>query len=712
MPQSRSSASSQNGSSANGGSNNVSRRRPREDDDTQGPPCTQCRTRKVKCDRQQPDCSNCRRGGVACEYSSSTSRVYQVKELLDAFSTVTSRLDRIESTLATLVDQLKRPGATGLQSPSTSNGSREIVEVSRPSIAEANVDDQNQNQDHVPDHDTEETELTETYPAALSLFRSLHRRLERAVNSNPSDPTDQRDLWTYAAEHPGSRQILRGQLDKFPFAGGCFDFPITSDGQRVIAPPRWAVEDCVDTYLEHINSVTPIFDKTDLQDGIAFYYDSPPCQQVCAQALTYSNVLLLAKTLDFYVERNRPREPDQVAAELEQTRALIRNCDRALEGLVEFALVCQQYYAAPVYSRVLSSVTGVIRAMGLHQTTLSLSTSWEDLSEAERLFWIAYAMDKQNVFLLGQAGELYLFDCRFPLHPVNCEHPSPRQHFGALTHLMAIWEDIYLKLYSPRSTMCNTDSRASQAQTLRRDLAKWEAAHKQLLSPDRNLVDHSHTPNLNLNLHSSTTELTYALHVTELLISRCDPSLPMCSRYRAPSFAALTTITSYAPNTPTSHTHSSMATLSRIFRNYPMVPFHDLFVSLLTSSKTKQIFTETAEMLQATRRVLSLLQTDHWLESYYIKLYNGFSWCTEQVEILYTFLAYFSDQGACPDLEDFVGSGSGMSLGDLLIAHEAERVDGHFERAPDVDADAAEGARIGRIVGLGDSFFDVAGGIF
>jgi hypothetical protein len=360
--------------------------------------------------------------------------------------------------------------------------------------------------------------------------------------------------------------------------------------------------------------------------------------------------------------------------------------------------------------------------MGLHQTTLSLSTSWEDLSESERLFWIAYAMDKQNVFLLGQAGELYLFDCRFPLHPVDCEHPSPRQHFGALTHLMAIWEDIYLKLYSPRSTTYSTDSRASQAQTLRRDLARWEAAHTLLLSPDRNLVDRGHTPNLNLNLHSSTTELTYALRVTELLIFRCDPSLPMCSRYRAPSFAALTTITSYAPNTPASHTHASMATLSRIFRNYPMVPFHDLFISLLTSSKTKQIFTETAETLRATRRVLSLLQNHHWLESYYIKLYNGFSWCTEQVEILYTFLAYFSDQGACPDLEDFVGigneSGSGMTLGDLLIAGEAEAEraggPGHFERAPDADgdADSGEGARSGGIMGLGDSFFDVAGGIF
>ncbi|CEN60738.1 hypothetical protein ASPCAL03171 [Aspergillus calidoustus] len=348
MPPSRSSSSSQNGLSTNGGSTgvSVSRRRPREDDDTQGPPCTQCRTRKVKCDRQQPDCSNCRRGGVACEYSNSTSRVYQVKELLDAFSTVTSRLDRIESTLASLVDQLKRPGATGLISPSTSDASREVVEVSGSTTGEHRVDHLNQNQDHVPDHDADGTELNETYPAALSLFRSLHRRLERAVNSDCSEPHDRRDLWAYAAQHPGARQILRGQLDKFPFAGGCLDFPITSDGQRVIAPPRWAVEDCVETYLEHINSVTPIFDKTNLQDGIAFYYDSPPCQQVCAQALTYSNVLLLAKTLDSYVETTRPREPDQVAAELEQTRALIRNCDRALEGLAEFMKPTMEYLRA------------------------------------------------------------------------------------------------------------------------------------------------------------------------------------------------------------------------------------------------------------------------------------------------------------------------------------------------------------------------------
>jgi hypothetical protein len=344
--------------------------------------------------------------------------------------------------------------------------------------------------------------------------------------------------------------------------------------------------------------------------------------------------------------------------------------------------------------------------MGLHQTTLSLSTSWEDMSESERLFWIAYAMDKQNVFLAGQAGELYLFDCRFPLHPVDCEHPSPRQHFGALTHLMTIWEDIYLKLYSPRSTLYSTDSRSSLAQTLRQELARWEAAHNRLLNPT--VIDSTHSPNL--NLQSSTTELTYALHVTHLLISRCDSSLPIANRYRTPSLAALTTITSYDRDHPNTHTHASMATLSRMFRNYPMIPFHDLFISLLTSSKTKQIFNETAETLQATHRALSLLQNEHWLESYYIKLYSGFSWCTEQVEILYTMLAYFSDQGACPDLEDFVGigSGSGMDLESLIAAYEAECGHQHCERGPDAD----ERTRIERIMGLGDSFFDVAGGIF
>ncbi|KAL3459501.1 hypothetical protein BJX64DRAFT_291170 [Aspergillus heterothallicus] len=665
------------------------RRRPREDDDTQGPPCTQCRTRKVKCDRQQPDCSNCRRGGVACEYSNSSSKVYQVKELLDAFTSVTSRLDRLESTLALLVDQMKKPAATGLESPSTSNTITENRETSQRPAVDEPVAAQQQITHPTP----EDNELTEPYPAVLSLFRSLHRRLERAVTNTSGG--ERRDIWALAAQQLGPRQILREQVDKFPFGGGCLDYPITGDGQPIQAPPRWAVEDCVDMYLIYVNSHTPIFAKTELQDGIAFYYDSPPCQQVDVQALTYSNVLLLAKTLDFTAGRQGEREPEEEAAELELIRVLLRNCDRVMENLGEFlkptmeylrglltlALVCQHYYSAPAFTRVLLSVTSLVRTMGLHQTTLHLSSSWGDLSESERFFWIAYSLDKQNVFVSGLSGELYLFDCRFPLHPCDGENPTPRQIFGALTHLMAIWEDIYTKLYSPRSTMYGTEGRETQAHALRLQLNTWEESHRHLLGAE--------LPTLCAALSTSQSELIYAQHVTRSLIDRCDPSLPPSFRYLTPSRLALETITTPL-DTGTPRTRHEIAILSRMFRNYPIVPFHDLFISLLTGPKS--LFTPSAELLHATRRALESL-TNPFPDSFFNKLHAGFAWCTAQLDILYNMLAYFNSPQGCPDFDYVVGGvGVGVGLGGLGQQFEAG------------------GAR--RVVGLSDAFFDVASGGF
>ncbi|KAL2852092.1 hypothetical protein BJY01DRAFT_232702 [Aspergillus pseudoustus] len=687
MPPSRSNQVSQNGTAANTLSNGdtptqtITRRRPREDDDTQGPPCATCRTRKVKCDRQQPECSNCRRGGVPCEYSSAPSRGYQVKELIDAFSSVTSRVDRLEETIANLVEQMRRPnsgpgpangpgsgsgvgicaGVTGLESPSTSAShvsTGKLANAESSGQTSATCEEEQAVDQHAdePEPKPEEFEVSDTYPAVRSLFRSLQRRLERAVDPNV---TERSDMWALAAQQLGPRRILQEQLDKFPFAGGCLDFPITSDGGPIIAPPRWAVEACIPTYLEHVNSLMPIFDETELRDGIAFYYESPPCHQYSVQALTYSNVLLLAKTLDFYAERTGDRTAGQEAAERELTRALLQNCDRAMEHLGEFvkptaeylrclltlALVCSHYYSAPAYSRVLISATSLIRTMGLHQTTAQLSSSWEDLSEAERFFWIAYTMDKQNVFISCQAGDLYLFECRFPLHPCDWDNPTPRQLFGALAHLMAIWEDIYAKLYSPRSTMCGTEDRKAQASSLRSQLYTWLRPHKPLLGEDASSLPSALKP--------SQTELTCAFNVTLSLIDRCDPSLPPQQRYRDPSRLALEGLVSLGtPKSP-----HDFAILTRIFRNYPMVAFHDLFV--VTLSSQKHTFSESAELLHAVRRMLEALQSPHSPESYYNKLHLGIQWCTEQLDILHNMLAYFNSPDGCPDLDEVVG-GFGM----------------------------------------------------
>lgn len=312
--------------SVNGGSTTtVARKRQRDDaEEVSTPPCAQCRSRKVRCDRQQPDCSNCRRAGVPCEYSNS-STAYNVKELFDAFSSVTSRLDRMEETLAGIADYIKSivPTPAGLQSPPTTNGFNSHAHdsggvappvESTPAFVVPLEDD-----GRVPGD-----------PAAIALFKSLRHRLKSAVEGPPSEPMT---LWAVAAKDPSVKRVLQRQLDLFPFNGGCLAFPMSSDSQPMQAPPRYSLEDCLRSSFTELHVFAPIFQKQYLEDAVAFYYDSPPCQQSQAQVLMINNIYLLAITLEARACRARRTESESTYYNLELAYALLGNCDRALRDL-------------------------------------------------------------------------------------------------------------------------------------------------------------------------------------------------------------------------------------------------------------------------------------------------------------------------------------------------------------------------------------------
>ncbi|KAL2831476.1 fungal-specific transcription factor domain-containing protein, partial [Aspergillus cavernicola] len=616
------------------------RKRRRDDaEEAANPPCAQCRTRKVRCDRQQPECSNCHRAGVTCDYSNSPSRVYHVKDLLDAFSAVTSRLDSMEATLAGLVDHIKRTAPIAPQSPPTTQ-----VPTSAPDTQLGQLEEDEPSASGLDD------EPVHGYPAAFALFKSLHCRLARALNGRSEGP---RDMWTLAARYPAVRRILKQQLDVFPFNGVCLQFAIPTDGQPIEAPPRSAVEMYVRRYQEDINPYTPVFDKTGVEDAVAFYYDSPPCQQSSAQALTLSNIYLLAMTLEVRVHRGEPTGPQPTYYDLDCARWLLANCDRALEDLEAFskpslenlkalltlALVCQEYHISPVISRVCQAVTRLVRSLGLHQNQVRHTGSWETIPEQERLFWVTFSLDKRLVFLNGHPGDLYLFESTLPLHPCNDQAPTHREFNGAFNHLFTIWEDIYLSLYSLRSTTTHDTDREAQCYRLTGILQEWQEIHKLLVM--KPLIDRAY------HLKSPQIELRYAFHTTQVLIQRCDTSLSPEERYRNHAQSALELIKT-----------ADITIRARIFRNYPMVAFHDLFLYILISDKSGLVEnTECADLLRSVRRSLEPFRDPNFPESYYNKLYSGFSWCTDQLDILQNAInsTLALSGGICPNLADFEG---------------------------------------------------------
>jgi hypothetical protein len=182
----------------------------------------------------------------------------------------------------------------------------------------------------------------------------------------------------------------------------------------------------------------------------------------------------------------------------------------------------------------------VCRAACALARTMGLSRSVSGMNEQtaqtrQRLFWILYALDKQRVFLSGQAPDMYLFDSDFrpPLAEVGTA-PTDRSHAASL-QLMSLWEDIYLGLYSARAIQSSAEQRRDQVRALDRVCDEWEQQHQVLLK--------SSSSNNALGVSLMQMEAKYCYHVSKVLINRCDVSADGWQTTRDHALSALRSVT-------------------------------------------------------------------------------------------------------------------------------------------------------------------------
>ncbi|KAF8461998.1 fungal-specific transcription factor domain-containing protein [Kalaharituber pfeilii] len=121
-----------NRSGSRNGQGKGNRRRRRSSDSAEPPPlhpgrnpaCDLCREKKVRCGREKPSCHNCKIWKVACKYSERVKRDSEATRSAQRFEEVTERLERIESTMATLIGTIER--LTNAISESTGNNLRTL----------------------------------------------------------------------------------------------------------------------------------------------------------------------------------------------------------------------------------------------------------------------------------------------------------------------------------------------------------------------------------------------------------------------------------------------------------------------------------------------------------------------------------------------------------------------------------------------------------
>lgn len=278
----------------------------------------------------------------------------------------------------------------------------------------------------------------------------------------------------------------------------------------------------------------------------------------------------------------------------------------------------------------------VVKFMGLQQSHGLRSGTPDIDAERRNIFWALYAMDKQRSFMTGQPCDLYLFDSDIQLR--HSESGPVAQHFTlAYIHMMSLWEDIYMSLYSSRAARKGIPHRHSQVHRLSNRFQNWGTQHSQLLSKP---VAEKVSPMTNLRL-----ELRYCFHVGHILIHRCHSQDSSKQQRINSARAALSIIHELRTATPTISgiavlgrqvTHSTyspfLINIDRLFRCYPMVPFHELHDRFIEAPKMES--SNDINGMVNTAEALFLLQHPNFPSVYYTRLHLGMVWCIETAVII------------------------------------------------------------------------------
>jgi hypothetical protein len=152
------------------------------------------------------------------------------------------------------------------------------------------------------------------------------------------------------------------------------------------------------------------------------------------------------------------------------------------------------------------------------------------LEARQRLFWIMYAMDKTRVFLSGHSPDLYLFNSEFQPCLPTPQMPFESKLHSAAAHLMAVWEEIYIGLYSARAVRMGAEYRHNQIDRLDR-----------LCDECLPLVPSQVSRALGLRLMQ--LEIKYCYHISKMLIHRCHRAAEEWQTTREHAVSALQSIT-------------------------------------------------------------------------------------------------------------------------------------------------------------------------
>ncbi|KAI9835135.1 MAG: hypothetical protein M1819_002504 [Sarea resinae] len=561
------------------------------------------------------------------------------RQALNGFSAVTDRLDLIEGSLAKLVQQTSSRGST----PSTSLDSQKNTSATNPSRKEVGyfVDSRESSKESVSQpssvhHDGDGSGGEQFYGATslLSPFKAAYRRLAENLE-NDLDLAEKASLRNVTDNSPWILSELRSKIEAFPFKQDCGEPVFCGDGKAVELPPRSFVDSSIDSFLAEINLYTPIFEDARLREAIEMRYSGLSVGNAEAWNLCFNNIILLVMCLSSRVTRYNSSdfaggiEDDIVQSFLKTSHRALQKLDSFsspslvhVQALCTLAMVAREYYESRVFTKLLPRACHIIRSIGQQQSFYchNLRLETEDVGrERKSLFWALYVMDKQRCFMSGQPCDLHLFDSDIDL--AFCKPGRPIfKYLRAQVHLMSLWEEIYITLYSPRAIRQGQAHRNEQAPKLDSSLWNWSLQYKDLMGkPALDAIP---------AILFIKLELKYCFNVGRVLIYRRVDEHAGKEQCRESAKLALRIIADVHKLGPSP---GAVALRGRLFRSYPMISFIELFELMLDDPV--QEAKGAASILHAVYEALLTLQHPQFPTVYYSRLLEGMAWCLGVVDV-------------------------------------------------------------------------------
>lgn len=290
--------------------------------------------------------------------------------------------------------------------------------------------------------------------------------------------------------------------------------------------------------------------------------------------------------------------------------------------------------------------------MGLHQAPRRKnyieSEEWK-LVERKQLFWTLYSLDKQRASVSGQPCDLYLFDSDLSLLDDASAQPAGERRPPCL-HILALMEDIYLHLYSPRSLRVSIATRERQASCLGTQLKEWANHNQQFLTEPENSEASS--------MILLRIELLYSYQLARLLLQSSSIAGIDLQEQRNAARVALRLIVGLAQRLNNTSCFMLLGRLActrtyfilcgtdgykslyRVLRYHSMIAFHVVHSNTLHHD-TPDASADTELLYNVVQAVRPFLYPETG-DTYYRNLYEGMKWWMEMARMSRTITQQFS----------------------------------------------------------------------